>query len=119
MHKFFMSDLTFFALLGLITKDGFVKCSTREFNEYRQWIRRLKLNKMDAEAKEIQELERQERQLEDYEPDVPRRQPSEHALEILEANKQKRFIAKKNYLQRKRKEKEQRKRSDDHFFVIQ
>ena len=33
--------------LGLITNEGYVKCTIKEFNDYRQWIRKLKLDAMD------------------------------------------------------------------------
>ena len=40
-------------LSGLITEDGFVKCSTKEFNEFRQWVRKLKLDGIDQKRKEL------------------------------------------------------------------
>ncbi|XP_065683514.1 repetitive organellar protein isoform X2 [Hydra vulgaris] len=34
---------------GLLTKEGDVKCTIKEFNEYRQWIRKLKLDVIEKE----------------------------------------------------------------------
>ena len=34
---------------GLITKSGYVKCTIKEFNDYRQWIRKLKLDAIDQD----------------------------------------------------------------------
>lgn len=34
---------------GLVTKDGYVKCTIKEFNDYRQWIRKLKLDAIDQD----------------------------------------------------------------------
>ena len=38
-----------FLFLGLVTKDGFVKCTIKEFNDYRQWIRKLKLDALEQD----------------------------------------------------------------------
>lgn len=35
--------------IGLVTKDGYVKCTIKEFNDYRQWIRKLKLDAIDQD----------------------------------------------------------------------
>jgi len=34
---------------GLITRQGYVKCTIKEFNDYRQWIRKLKLDAIDQD----------------------------------------------------------------------
>ncbi|XP_066912328.1 titin homolog [Clytia hemisphaerica] len=34
---------------GLITKAGYVKCTIKEFNDYRQWVRKLKLDAIDQD----------------------------------------------------------------------
>merc|ERR1712203_447350 len=34
---------------GLITESNHVKCTIKEFNDYRQWIRKLKLDALDQE----------------------------------------------------------------------
>ena len=46
-----MSDTTLHLPLsqGLITKAGYVKCTIKEFNDYRQWIRKLKLDAIDQD----------------------------------------------------------------------
>ena len=36
-------------IVGLVTKDGFVKCTIKEFNDYRQWIRKLKLDALEQD----------------------------------------------------------------------
>ena len=33
----------------MLTEEGDVKCTIKEFNEYRQWIRKLKLDAIDKE----------------------------------------------------------------------
>lgn len=80
-----------------------MKCSAREFNEYRRWIRRLKLNRLEAEAKEDQEARQNSSDAED-------RRLTKHALEALEDGKRKQFQAKKNYEEKLRKKDDERRR---------
>ncbi|XP_028399653.1 microtubule-associated protein futsch-like [Dendronephthya gigantea] len=69
---------------GFITNDGYVKCSLKEFNEYRQWIRKLKLD-------ELHQARRQdEKQIEDAKKERLERIAMERDPELLEIMKRRR-----------------------------
>ena len=44
---------------GFITNSGFIKCTLLEFNMFRQWIRKLKLDRMHQESRRQRRLELQ------------------------------------------------------------
>ena len=44
---------------GFITSSGFVKCTLLEFNMFRQWIRKLKLDRIHQERRRERQLEKQ------------------------------------------------------------
>ncbi len=89
--------------LGLITEDGLVKCSPKEFNEFRQWIRRLKLNSMEASARETAEREKEE-------SSNSQNKLTEHSIKVLEEMKQKQYLAQKRYKKKRAKDDEDRRR---------
>ena len=69
----------------------------QELNVYRQWVRRFKLSQQEAEARRDAETNRDG-------SESKSRQLTEHALEVIEANKQKQFSAKKNYIEKMHRE---------------
>ena len=76
-----------------------MKCSTKEFNTYRQWVRRLKLKRMEEKA-EVGEKTNE----------VRTRRLTDHELGVLEKNKENQFQAKKKRLEITRKEANERRR---------
>lgn len=44
---------------GFITNSGFIKCTLLEFNMFRQWIRKLKLDRIHQERRRQRQLELQ------------------------------------------------------------
>ena len=57
---------------------------------YRQWVRRFKLSQQEAEARRDAEGGNE----------VKSRPLTEHALAVIETNKQKQILAKKNYMEK-------------------
>lgn len=45
--------------LGFVTPSGYVKCTLLEFNMFRQWIRKLKLDKIRQEMRREREAEKE------------------------------------------------------------
>eukprot|EP00794_Sanderia_malayensis_P017068 gene17068-18788_t len=88
---------------GLITEDGFVKCSTKEFNEFRQWIRRLKLNSMEAAT-------RRNAKGENADNKNSKCRQTEHSIQLLETMHRKQVLAKQNCREKKKKDCEERKK---------
>ena len=67
-----------FFLQGFITDDGYVKCTLKEFNEYRLWIRKLKLDELNRARRQDQ------KQIEDAKKERLERIALERDPELLE-----------------------------------
>lgn len=59
MHALYYKNIEFASAVnvniifcsGLLTDHGYVKCTLKEFNEYRQWIRKIKLDELHREMR--------------------------------------------------------------------
>ena len=84
-------------ITGLVTKDGYVKCTIKEFNDYRQWIRKLKLDALDQEW-HLQQA------------DSANKVKKPRNLEIVQLSKQRQERARQLYKQKEKKREQERVR---------
>ena len=80
-----------------------MRCSPQEYNTYRQWIRRLKVEHINAEAQDTFEAKRCA-----IEPKA--KKLAEHAMDILEANRQKLSQDKKIFWEKMQEKEKERDR---------
>ena len=105
---------------GFITPSGFVKCTLLEFNMFRQWIRKLKLDRIHQEGRRQRQIEKQqwkerlarEQLLRDEELYSIVREREQKARELIERGKKRREADRRKYIKleetdRKRREKHQ------------
>ena len=103
---------------GFITPSGLVKCTLLEFNMFRQWIRKLKLDRLHQEHRRQRQIEKQQRKekqarehlLRDEELYSILRGREQKARELKERGIKRREVDRRKYfklqeLDRKRREK--------------
>ncbi|XP_027044717.1 fibrous sheath-interacting protein 2-like [Pocillopora damicornis] len=101
---------------GFITNSGFIKCTLLEFNMFRQWIRKLKLDRMHQERRRQRRLELQlwkekqarERLLRDKELYSIVRLREQRARDLKERAVKKRETDREKYLKLQAKDRKRR-----------
>ena len=114
---------------GFITEDGYVKCNLLEFNEYRRWVRKLKLDEYHKKQREEREEWEKHRRERDWERHFLQdkglcrisKMREQHAKELMEKRRNKREADKRKFIKleeqdRKRREKfeEEKKQRKDY-----
>lgn len=89
--------------IGFITEGGLVKCSPKEFNEFRQSIRRLKVKQLEAEFKE--ESAAKQRSVEEGEIEK-----AKFLMDVQVEKERKHSQAKEIYEEKLRQKRKERKR---------
>lgn len=69
---------------GFITEDGYVKCNLVEFNNYRKWIRKLKLEELYNQRRRLREEEIIKRNNHLMQKKLEREKESLHILRVRE-----------------------------------
>ena len=115
---FYMHAVEFVSSVkGYVTPRGFVKCTLLEFNMFRQWIRKLKLDRIHQERRRERQIEKQqwkerqarERLLRDEELYSIVREREQKARELKERGRKRREADRRRYqklqdIDRKRRE---------------
>ena len=116
------------ASLGFITPSGYVKCTLLEFNMFRQWIRKLKLDRIHQERRRERQVDKEKRREEQVRAQILRdgelynmlRHREQNARELRERGIMRREADRKKYLKlqeidkkRREKHRETMKRKKD------